>query len=103
MPKGDNLFFHDWEKGASQLRRIAGLFVYKRNVFFFVVDFRPAAIKKIDRISPGAASAPAERQNKISEVNSMKNQASNFTEFRKYYLSEYGTLRRRMFYYVQSR
>ena len=57
--------------------------------FFFVVDFCLAGIKENDCVSPSAVSAPAERQNKISEVNSMKNQVSNFTEFRKYYLSEY--------------
>lgn len=30
MPQGDNPLFHDWEKGASQLRRIVGLFAYRR-------------------------------------------------------------------------
>ncbi len=30
LPKGYYPLFHDWEKGASQLRRIVGLFAYKR-------------------------------------------------------------------------
>lgn len=30
VPKGSYPLFHDWEKGASQLRRAAGLFAYKR-------------------------------------------------------------------------
>ena len=30
MPQGYYPLFHDWEKGASQLRRIVGLFAYKR-------------------------------------------------------------------------
>ncbi len=32
---------------------------------------------------------PCRKAKIISKVNSMKNQVSNFTEFRKYYLSEY--------------
>lgn len=30
MPQGSYSLFHDWEKGASQLRRTFGLFAYKR-------------------------------------------------------------------------
>ena len=63
--------------------------VYVRNNFFVVVVLPSVCPKEIDSISHSAVFAPAERQNKISEVTSMKTDVSKFTEFRKYYLSEF--------------
>ena len=60
-----------------------------RNNFFVIVDFRITSLSISYPYLARCYCAAAEKAKYNSEENSMKTNVSNFTEFRKYYLSEF--------------